>query len=88
MATRDAYLYAVGIALLTLCSVFSFTWTFYYAHVIGMMHRIVLIGAIYSKVCMHKNLIIYYSHFHDHLYFMKFHWLKILSVFLIKICPI
>ena len=50
MATREAYLYAVGVAMLTLCSVFSFTWTFYYAHVIGMMHRIVLIAAIYSKV--------------------------------------
>ena len=46
-ATRDAYL---GLTLLTLCSVFSYTWTFYYAHVLGMMHRIVMIGAIYSKV--------------------------------------
>ena len=58
MATRDAYLYAVGAALLTLCSVFSFTWTFYYAHVIGMMHRIVLIAAIYSKVCMYTVLMV------------------------------
>ena len=51
MATRDAYLYAMGMTLLTLCSVFSFTWTFYSAHVLGMMHRIVMTGAIYSKVC-------------------------------------
>ena len=51
-ATRDAYLYAIGLTLLTLCSVFSYTWTFYYSHVLGMMHRVVMIGAIYSKVCV------------------------------------
>ena len=52
MVTRDAYLYAMGLTLLTLCSVFSFTWTFYYSHVLGMMHRVVMIDAIYSKVCL------------------------------------
>ena len=51
-ATRNAYLYAIGIALLSLCTVFSYTWTFYYSHIIGMMHRVVMIGAIYSKVCV------------------------------------
>ena len=50
MTSRNAYLYAIGVILLTSASVFSFTWTFYYAHLLGMMHRIVMIGAIYSKV--------------------------------------
>ena len=58
LATRDAYLYATGIALLTLCSVFSFTWTFYYAHVLGMMHRIVMISAIYTKVCSYVYVLL------------------------------
>lgn len=56
VATRDAYLYATGMALLTFFSVFSYTWTFYYAHVLGMMHRVVMIGAIYSKVCMYTYM--------------------------------
>ncbi|XP_065887047.1 ATP-binding cassette sub-family C member 4-like isoform X2 [Dysidea avara] len=50
IVTRNAYLYAAGITLLTCCSVVLFTWVFYIGHRIGMMCRIVLTAAIYSKV--------------------------------------
>ncbi|XP_065897571.1 ATP-binding cassette sub-family C member 4-like [Dysidea avara] len=48
--TRNAYLYAAGITALTFISVLLFTWAFYIGQVIGMMCRIVLSMAIYSKV--------------------------------------
>ena len=50
--TRNAYLYAAGITALTFISVLLFTWAFYIGQVIGMMCRIVLSMAIYSKVCI------------------------------------
>ena len=49
--TRNAYLYAAGITILTFVSVLMFTWAFYFGQVIGMMCRIVLTVTIYSKVC-------------------------------------
>ena len=48
--TRDAYFYAAGITLVSCIRVFIFTWTFYLANKIGMMHRVMMIAAIYSKV--------------------------------------
>ena len=48
--TRNAYLYAAGITLLTLVSVLMFTWAFYVGQVSGMICRIILTMAIYSKV--------------------------------------
>ena len=49
-ATRDAYLYAVGITLLTFLSVLLNTWAFYVGQLNGMMCRIMMTMAIYSKV--------------------------------------
>ena len=48
--TRDAYLYAAGITLISCFGVFTFTWAFYIGEELGTMHRIALVSAIYSKV--------------------------------------
>lgn len=50
MATRDAYLYAGGTALISCFTAFTFTWAFYIGDKLGIMHRVSLISAIYSKV--------------------------------------
>jgi len=50
IATRDAYLYAAGITLLSCFGAFAFTWTFYTGEKFGTMHRIALVSTIYSKV--------------------------------------
>jgi len=48
--TRNAYLYAAGITVLTFFSVLVNMWAFYLGQVIGMMCRVVMTTAIYSKV--------------------------------------
>ncbi|XP_065914062.1 ATP-binding cassette sub-family C member 4-like isoform X2 [Dysidea avara] len=50
IATRDAYLYAAGITLISCLGVSTFTWTFYIGDKLGMIHRIALVSTIYSKV--------------------------------------
>ncbi|XP_065902912.1 ATP-binding cassette sub-family C member 4-like isoform X2 [Dysidea avara] len=50
VATRNAYLYAAGIMMIACYALFIYAWTFYIAYQIGMMHRITLTAAIYSKV--------------------------------------
>ena len=50
VATRNAYLYAAGIILISGFGVFTFTWAFYIGEKLGTMHRIALVSAIYSKV--------------------------------------
>ncbi|XP_065913909.1 ATP-binding cassette sub-family C member 4-like isoform X2 [Dysidea avara] len=49
-ATRDAYIYAAGITLISCLGVFTFTWAFYVGEEVGTMHRIALVSTIYSKV--------------------------------------
>ena len=49
-ATRDAYLYAVGIILVVVSVAFIHAWGFYLAQNVGMQARIIAIGAIYNKV--------------------------------------
>ena len=49
-ATRNAYLYAAGITLISCFGVFTFTWAFYIGEELGTKHRIALVSAIYSKV--------------------------------------
>ena len=48
--TRNAYLYAAGITVFTFVAVLVNMWVFYLGQVIGMMCRIVMTMAIYSKV--------------------------------------
>ena len=50
-ATRDAYLYAVGLVVTTVCGIFLHVWAFYFGQNIGMQVRIITVGAIYHKVC-------------------------------------
>lgn len=50
MATRNAYLYATGMLLASLTVAFLHAWNFYLSHKIGMICRIILTGAIYTKV--------------------------------------
>jgi len=50
VATRNAYLYAAGIVMIACYALFIYAWTFYIAYQIGMMHRITMTAAIYSKV--------------------------------------
>ena len=49
-ATRNAYLYAAGITVLTFFSVLLGIWVFYVSQMNGMMCRIVMTMSIYSKV--------------------------------------
>ncbi|XP_065919844.1 ATP-binding cassette sub-family C member 4-like isoform X2 [Dysidea avara] len=50
VATRDAYFYAVGMMLASLIVAVVHAWAFYLAHKIGMLSRIIVTGAIYTKV--------------------------------------
>lgn len=50
MATRNAYFYAMGMSLATLSLAVVHSWNFYLSHKIGMICRIILTGAIYTKV--------------------------------------
>ena len=54
IATRNAYFYAAGIALIACYALFIYAWTFYVAFQIGMMHRTTMTAAIYSKVMNDK----------------------------------
>ena len=49
-ATRNAYLYAAGMLLASLTVALLHAWNFYLSHKIGMMCRVILTGAIYTKV--------------------------------------
>ena len=50
LATRDAYLYAAGMLSAALSVALLHAWSFYLSHKIGMECRIILTGAIYTKV--------------------------------------
>ena len=49
-ATRNAYLYGVGMIVATVCGIFLHVWSFYFGQNIGMQVRIITVGAIYHKV--------------------------------------
>ena len=49
-ATRDVYLYAVGMIVASYIMAVNHTWVFYNSHKIGMMYRIVMTAAIFRKV--------------------------------------
>lgn len=49
-ATRDAYLFAMGMIIIVLSVTFVHAWGFYLAQNIGMQMRIIATGAIYHKV--------------------------------------
>ena len=51
IATRDAYLYALGMIVASCTVAILHTWVFYNLDKIGMIHRVVLTGAIFQKVC-------------------------------------
>ena len=50
VATRDAYLYALGMIVASYSVAINHTWVFYSLDRTGMLHRIVLTGIIYQKV--------------------------------------
>ena len=52
-ATRDAYLYALGMIVASYTISVHHTWVFYNSHKIGMMNRIAMTGAIFKKVVFH-----------------------------------
>ena len=47
----EAYLYALGICLLSLLAVQTHAFGFHLSHFLGMLARVMLSGAIYQKVC-------------------------------------
>ena len=51
-ATRDAYLYAVGVILVVVTVAVIHAWGYYLAQNTGMQARIIAVGAIYNKVFM------------------------------------
>ena len=52
VATRDAYLYALGMIVASYSVAVNHTWVYYSLDRTGMVHRIVLTGVIYQKVCL------------------------------------
>ena len=52
-ATRNAYLYATGMIVVTICMMLLLVWQLYFGQNIGMQVRIITMGAIYHKVCMY-----------------------------------
>ena len=48
--TRDAYLFATGLIVVTFYVSIHHTWVFYWSQKIGMMSRIAVVGAIFNKV--------------------------------------
>ena len=48
--TRNAYLYAAGIAAIAFIMFLSHTWLFFFSETLGMKFRILFITAIYEKV--------------------------------------
>jgi len=48
--TRNAYLYAAGITTFAFIILVNHGWIFFYAEILGMKHRVLLIAAIYKKV--------------------------------------
>ena len=47
---RDAYLYAMGLALLSLATVFFHVYNFHASYILGMLTRITMTSALYQKV--------------------------------------
>ena len=56
-ATRDAYLYAVGMIVASYMVAVNHTWVFYNFDKLGMMLRVVMTGAIFEKVSIRLHLI-------------------------------
>lgn len=50
VAIRNAYLYAAGMLVAAVTLAILHAWNFYLAHKIGMICRLILTGAIYTKV--------------------------------------
>uniref|UniRef100_A0A1X7UA79 Uncharacterized protein n=1 Tax=Amphimedon queenslandica TaxID=400682 RepID=A0A1X7UA79_AMPQE len=48
--TRDAYLYAMGLALLSLAIVFFHAYNFHASYLLGMLTRITMTSALYQKI--------------------------------------
>ncbi len=51
MTELEAYLYALGICLLSLLAVQIHALGFHLSHFLGMLARVMLSSAIYQKVC-------------------------------------
>jgi len=49
-ATKDAYLYAIGVILVVVTVAVIHAWGYYLAQNTGMQARIIAVGAIYNKV--------------------------------------
>ena len=48
--TRNAYLYAAGIAAIAFIIFMNHAWLFFFSDILGMKVRILFIAAIYEKV--------------------------------------
>ena len=59
-ATRDAYLYAVGMIVLMVLIGITHAWAFYLAQNMGMQMRIIATGAIYNKVLRLILILLYH----------------------------
>lgn len=54
--TRNAYLYALGIVIVSIIVTVNVAWTFLLAEVLGMKHRVLFIAAIYEKA---RNVVMF-----------------------------
>ncbi len=53
--TRNAYLYGLGILLLSLFTVVAHGLAFHYSHYLGMLARVLLSNALFQKVSTTKR---------------------------------
>ena len=67
ISTRNAYLYAAGMGMISFVILMNHAWASYVADTLGMKHRVLLIAAIYEKAkdmfhCMCMFIIKYGSY--------------------------
>jgi len=54
--TRNVYLIAAGLIIVTFYVSLHHTWVFYWSQKFGMSNRITMTGAIYNKVCDEESV--------------------------------
>jgi len=55
-ATKDAYLYAIGLIVTVMCAIVAHAWGFHTALNYGMQVRVIATNAIYHKVWGIKSI--------------------------------
>ena len=60
LTEKDAYMYALGVSLCSLFSIFFNTPYYYHRKMVGLLAKEGCITIIYEKVCTDSNLLVIY----------------------------